>query len=87
MENRCYGGIATWGRATWVHFTYHKLYTIDFHCYLLLFISYKPQYKVIWPLSTFRGACFLDRRVMKAYILKRDILVIALFAMFLSNSE
>ena len=80
MENRCYGGIATWG-----HFTYHKLYTID--CYSILFISYKPPFKEIWSLSTFRGACFLDISVREAYILKRDILVIALFTMFLSNSE
>ena len=82
MENRCYGGIATWG-----HFTNHKLYTIDFDCYSFLFISNKPPYKEIWPLSTFRGACFLNISVTEAYILKRDILVIALFAMFLSNSE
>ena len=82
MENRCYGGIATWG-----HFTYHKLYTIDFDCYSFLFISKNPPYKEIWPLSTFRGACFLNISVTEAYILKRDILVIALFAMFLSNSE
>ena len=82
MENKCYGGIATWG-----HFTYHKLNTIDFDCYSFLFISYKPPYKEIWPLSTFRGACFLDISVMEAYILKPDILVIVLFAMFLSNSE
>ena len=82
MENRCYGGIATWGQ-----FTYHKLYTIDFDCYSLLFISNKPPYKVIRPLSTFRGACFINISVTKAYILKRDILVIALFATFLSNSE
>ena len=82
MENRCYGGIATWG-----HFTYHKLYTIDFDCYSFLFSSNKPPYKEIWPLSTFRGACFLNISVTEAYILKRDILVIVLFAMFLSNSE
>ena len=82
MENRCYGIIATWG-----HFTYRKLYTIDFGCYSFLFSSNKPPYKEIWPLSTFRGACFLNIGVTDAYILKRDILVIALFAVFLSNSE
>ena len=82
MENRCYGGIATWG-----HFTYHKLYTIHLECYLFLFSSNKPPYKEIWPLFTFRGACFLNISVTDAYILKRDILAIALFAMFLSNSE
>ena len=82
MENRCYGGIATWG-----HFTYLKLYTIDFDFYSFLFVSYKPPYKEIWPLYTFRGACSLDISVTEAYILKCDILVIALFAMFLSNSE
>ena len=60
---------------------------IDFDCYLSLFISNKPPYKEIWPLSTFRGACFLDINVTEAYILKRDILVIALFATFLRNSE
>ena len=82
MENRCYGGIATWG-----HFTYHKQYTIDFDCYSFLFISNKPTYKEIWLLSSFRGTCFVNISVTEAYILKRDILVIALFAMFLSNSE
>ena len=82
MENRCYGGIATWG-----HFTYHEQYTIDFYCYSFLFISNKPPYKEIWPLSSFRGTCFLNISVTEAYILKRDILVIALFAMFLSDSE
>ena len=82
MENRCYGGIATGG-----HFTYHKLYTIDFDCYSVLFSSNKPPYKEIWPLSTFRRACFLNISVTEAYILKCDILAIALFAMFLSNSE
>ena len=82
MENRCYGDITTWGR-----FTYHKLYTIDFGCYLILFISNKPPYKEIWPLSTFRGAHFLNISATEAHILKCDILVIALFAMFLSNSE
>ena len=71
------------------HFTYHKLYTIAFDCDSFLFISYKLPYKEIWPLSTFRGACFffLDISVRDAYILKHDILVIALFAMFFSNSE
>ena len=81
MENRCYGGIATWG-----HFTYHKHSTI----FLLLFISIisnKSPYEEIWPLYTFGGACFLNISVTEVYILKRDILVIALFAMFLSNSE
>ena len=82
MENIYYGGIATWE-----HFTHHKLYTIDFDCYSFSFISYKPAYTEIWPLSTFRGACFLDISVTEAYILKRGILVIAVFAMFLSNSE
>ena len=71
MENRHYGGIAT----------------IDFDCYSFLFISKKPPYKEIWPLSTFRDACFLNISVTEAYILKCDILVIALFAMFSSNSE
>ena len=80
--NRWYGGIATWG-----HFTYHKLYTIDSGCYSFLFNSNKPPHKEIWPLSTFRGACFLKISVTDTYILKRDILVIALFVMFLSNSE
>ena len=82
MENRCYGGIATWG-----HFTYHKQYTIDIDCYSFLFISNKPPCKEIWPLSSFRGTCFLNISVTEAYILKRDISVIALFAMFLSDSE
>ena len=82
MENRCYGGIATWG-----HLTYHKLITNDLDCYSFLSISNKPQYKEIWPLSTFRGACFLNISITEAYILKRGILVIALFAMFLSNNE
>ena len=71
----------------WGHLTYHKLYTIDFDCYSFLCISYKPQYKEIWPLSAFRGACYLDISVTEAYIVKRDILDIALFAMFLSNNE
>ena len=39
------------------------------------------------PLSTFRGACFLNISVMEAYIVKCDILVIALFTMILRNSE
>ena len=82
MENICYGDIATWG-----HFTYHKQYAIDFDGYSFLFISNKPPYKEIWPLSSFRGTCFLNISVMEAYILKRDILVIALFSMFLSDSE
>ena len=83
MENRCYGGIATWG-----HFTYHKLCTIDFDCYwVFLFISNKPPYKEIWPLFTFRGVSFLNISVLETYILKRDILFLALFTMFLSNSE
>ena len=63
------------------------LSTIDFDCYSFTFISNKPPCKEIWPLSTFRGACFPNISVTEAYILKRDILVIALFAMFLSNSE
>ena len=63
MENRCYGGIAT-GE----HFTYHKPFTIDFDCYSFLFISKKPSYKEIRPLSTFRGACFLNISVREAYI-------------------
>ena len=71
MENRCYGGIATWE-----HFTYHKLYTIDFDFYSFLFISNNPPHKDIWPLSTFRGACFLDISVTESNILKRDILVL-----------
>ena len=49
---------------------------------MFIFISKKPPYKGIWPLSTFRGACFLKISVTEAYILKPDILVIALFAMF-----
>ena len=82
MENRCYGGIETWE-----HFTYHKLYTIDFDCYSFLFISNNPPHKDIWSLSTIRVACFLNISVMESHILKRDISVIALFEMFLSNSE
>ena len=82
MENRCYGGIATLE-----HFTYHKLYTIDFDCYSFLFITKEPPYKEIWSLSTFMGACFLNISVMEAYILKCDIFLIALFTMILRNSE
>ena len=68
-------------------FTYHKPHTIDFDCYSCLSITKKLPYKEIWPLSTFRGACFLNINVMEAYILKCDILVIVLFTMILSNSE
>ena len=66
---------------------YHKLYTIDFDCYSFLFISNKSPYREICPLSTFIGVCFLNISVTEAHILKRDILVIALFAMFESNIE
>ena len=82
MENRCYRGIATWERLT-----YHKQYTMVFYCYSFLFISREPPYKEIWPLSTFRDACVLNISVTEAYNLKHDILVIALFAMFASNSK
>ena len=82
MENRRYGGIATRE-----HFAYHKVYTTDFDCYSLLFISKKPSYKEIWTLSTFRDTCFLNIIVTEAYILKCGILVNTLFAMVSSNSE
>ena len=58
-----------------------------FYCYSFLFISKKPAYKEICHLSTFRGACFLNISVMEAYILKRDIWVSALFALFYSNND
>ena len=83
MENRCYGGIATWG-----HFTCYKLYTIDFEGYSFLFISKKHHTKKYGRyLHSEVLTSFLNISVMEAYILKRDILVITLFAMFLSNSE
>ena len=50
-----------------------------------MFISKQPPYKEIWPLSTFRGVSFLNISVTEAYILKLNILVFALFAMFLST--
>ena len=54
-----------------------------------LFISNKPPFKEIWLLSTFStsGAYFFKISVTEAYILKPDILVIVLFAMFLCNNE
>ena len=71
MENRYYGGIATWGQ-----FSYHKLYTIDFDCYSFLLITYKPPCKEMWPFFTFRGACFLDISVTEAYILNVTFLLL-----------
>ena len=62
--------------------TFYLPQTIDFGCYSFLYISNKPPYKEIWPLSTFRGAHFLNISVTEAHILKCDILAIALFAMF-----
>ena len=76
MKNRCYGGIATSE-----HLTYHKLYTTDFDCYSFLCNTKKLPYKEIWQIFTFRDACFLNISVMEAYILKRDFLVVVLFAM------
>ena len=75
MENRCYGGIAKWG-----HFTYHNLYTIGFDCHSFLFIPNKSPYKEICPLSTFRGARYLNISVTEVYVLKGEIFVIVLFA-------
>ena len=54
---------------------------------LFIFMTKKPAYKEICHLSTFRDACFLNISVTEAYILKRDIWVSALFALFSSNSE
>ena len=39
----------------------------------------RPPYKEIWPLSSFRGTCFLNISVTEAYILIRDILFVCLF--------
>ena len=51
-------------------FIYHKLRPIGVDCYSFLFISKKPPHKEIWPLSTFRDACFLNISATEAYILK-----------------
>ena len=73
IEDRCYGGIATCrcygGIVTCGHFTFHKLATIDYDCYSLIFISYKPPQKQIhvWLLSTFRDACFINVGITEAY--------------------
>ena len=82
MENRCYGDIATWG-----HFTYHKLYTIDFDCYSFYLFQINHHTNKYGRYLQLEALFFLKISGTESYILKRDSLVIALFAMFVSNSE